>query len=347
MVRYADDAEGTASALLDRLNQVEGIETATPDELRRELVELLTAYEQRADAITTRAIAHGTNHASRQQARRQLARAEGLELADAAVEKLTAALAEQLMISEHVDELFADEALTEQLVRSVVTPFVERVEALALGKMRSASTPHTPPPTARRNTLADAGFPFPLFDAPRTDACVDEAGPCKVCGVQVELRFEHACYACFRAGKVAHVMDTELGMVRPEDAARGETHGIPVADDDTLSGLNVTGETREGTERWVRLGFAVDDLVELTRTPTYSTWQGESWLFCCNRPMVFEGSVTEAALATHGEPAHVLAEMLGVPVADPVIERVFEDRASAYGFRCQVCGKRRAHWDRS
>jgi uncharacterized protein CbrC (UPF0167 family) len=80
---------------------------------------------------------------------------------------------------------------------------------------------------------------------------------------------------------------------------------------------------------------------ELSRTPEYSTWQGESWLVCCKRPMIFTGA-PDAAID-----AKTLATMLATNEADAAtkIDQLQRDAISVYTFRCAACGKRRAHWD--
>jgi hypothetical protein len=80
---------------------------------------------------------------------------------------------------------------------------------------------------------------------------------------------------------------------------------------------------------------------ELSRTPEYSTWQGESWLVCCKRPMVFTGAPDPSI------DAKTLAAMLGTNEADAAtkVDQLQRDAISVYTFRCASCGKRRAHWD--
>jgi uncharacterized protein CbrC (UPF0167 family) len=80
---------------------------------------------------------------------------------------------------------------------------------------------------------------------------------------------------------------------------------------------------------------------ELSRTPQYSTWQGESWLVCCKRPMVFTGAPDPAI------DAKTLAAMLGTNEADAAtkVDQLGRDAIAVYTFRCTSCSKRRAHWD--
>jgi hypothetical protein len=80
---------------------------------------------------------------------------------------------------------------------------------------------------------------------------------------------------------------------------------------------------------------------ELSRTPEYSTWQGESWLVCCKRPMVFTGAPDPAIDAA------TLAAMLGTNEADAStkVDQLQREAIAVYTFRCTACSKRRAHWD--
>jgi uncharacterized protein CbrC (UPF0167 family) len=330
---FGPDAHMTASRVFEQLQAIGGIETSAPKQLIAEIERVLADYERRAAEVTQAAIARGRDYQSRRQARTAEARATAVALGDRATDQLLETVSATLLDSEYVAELYAEDAVVAQLARASLLMFVDRIETEALGTMRAASTaPRKPVEPPRPRTLADEGFPFPLFDAPAEDAVLDDAGSCRACNASAEVRFASTCYACFRAGKAAHTIDTELGMVRTEDAARGETHGRPVGDDET-------------PRRWRR--FAVEDLVELTRTPNYSTWQGESWLFCCRRPMVFEGAVRGHELAALGEPAQVLADLLELDVSDPTIDAILSGSASGYRFRCGTCRARRGHWERA
>jgi uncharacterized protein CbrC (UPF0167 family) len=197
--------------------------------------------------------------------------------------------------SENVEEIFADDA---QLARLVNATLMDFTDALARNPASPTSRIAGPP---KKVTLADEGFPFPLFEGTLEDTVNDRDGLCRVCNKIAEVRFNDACYACFSAGKAPRVVDTELGML-----ARDETE-------------------------WE----------ELHRTPQYSTWQGERWLFCCKRPMIFTGAPTP------GTDAKTLAAMLDTTEGDAAtkLDQLERDAISVYTFRCASCSKRRAHWD--
>ncbi|MEO6811656.1 MAG: CbrC family protein, partial [Isosphaeraceae bacterium] len=175
-------------------------------------------------------------------------------------------------------------------------------------------------------TFSDLGIPFPLFEAPTTEA-TDFTGlaTCRLCGGRdrqcFELRSRDAlilscpacggengldadsqsdircrscealvslpellktkkqllvCYACLQAGNAAMTKDTEFGMVSWEQAFRGVTHGLPGLQTDQFERVLVSPE-----EDWYGARIPAEHLWELLRTPSFHSWQGERWLFCC------------------------------------------------------------------
>jgi hypothetical protein len=81
-------------------------------------------------------------------------------------------------------------------------------------------------------------------------------------------------------------------MVTREYAKQGRTHGLPLYDPAELADYKLTPhpiDPRFPNERWYQVHIESVYLIELLRTPSYPTWQGERWLFCCKRPMVFRG----------------------------------------------------------
>lgn len=169
-------------------------------------------------------------------------------------------------------------------------------------------------------------------------------GSCPRCGLTV--RFPAVadplvcCASCLQGGRAAITKDTELGMVGWEQAREGTTHGVP--------GLVSTEfEIVLGDRGWNRARVAPDLLFELIRTPTYSTLQGEQWLFCCREPMVFVGAWTREQFATRapdGNGKALLAAVLAEDVPG-LREDQLHDVARIYVFRCPRCAKLRGHWD--
>lgn len=169
--------------------------------------------------------------------------------------------------------------------------------------------------------------------------------PCRECRSLVpfpdiaakEIR---CCYSCLRAGKAAITQDTELGMISWEQAFEGVTHGVP--------GLKHPDfEMVPKEDGWVAARLPSEFMFELLRTRGYSTWQGECWLFCCKRPMVYAGSWVRDDFtrnAPNGD-GRALFERI-VPDFQPEMwDGKVGDCASYYVFRCSECGGLRAHWD--
>jgi uncharacterized protein CbrC (UPF0167 family) len=214
-------------------------------------------------------------------------------------------------------------------------------------------------------TFADLGIPFPLFEAPvdeasgyiGTAACLlcgtpnrhcfelgvgvqvvveckscgeqngldtveDMVKPCRSCGAPVQLLLDPdeeaaVCYQCLRAGKAAIVKDTVLGMVDWDEA-------------------------NEGTAAPKELLF------ELVRTPGYTTWQGEQWQFCCNRPMVYAGIWDQEDFEEHAPDGN--GKAFFIDIVDEADDELWEDgqmdaAITVYVFRCPNCGNYKAHWD--
>jgi hypothetical protein len=196
-------------------------------------------------------------------------------------------------------------------------------------------------------TFDDLGMPFPLFRGPVAHACVDPAGDCKVCGKPAELRFFEACYECLRSGSVDHSMDSELGMVRVQDAESGLTYGLPL-------GIPQLGnyelvpwpvDPDFPDERWYHVRIDSEYLRELLRTPKYHTWQGAYWKFCCKRPCIFLGSLPAEAFPNSPKSTpEDIAKWFGSPDWGAIANGRFGSW-TYYGFQCPVCGSFRYHED--
>ena len=149
-----------------------------------------------------------------------------------------------------------------------------------------------------------------------------------------------ACYQCLRSGKAALTKDTVLGMVRWEDAQRGSTHGRP--------GLETTDfETIPKEDDWVAARVPQEHLMELVRTPTYHSIQGDQWQFCCRRPMTFIGEWDRDDFdrnAPDGNGEAYFREVVQ-DVVDGLWEGELHDETGVYVFRCRQCGRLTAHWD--
>ena len=236
-------------------------------------------------------------------------------------------------------------------------------------------------------TFRGLGYPFPLFEAPVADASHRALpGSCGICHAQASVRFQlgigcavmlpcpacgtengldaddredvpcrqcaalvgfpdvpeelACCYSCLRAGKAAITKDTELGMVSWELAFEGLTHGLPALARPDFEMVPTDSD-------WVRARLEPEVMFELLRTPTYSTIQGDQWLFCCRRPMIFIGTWNRQLFtenAPDGDGKALLAKVLGEQVPG-LWEDELHDETGIYVFRCGSCDRRRGHWD--
>ncbi len=198
------------------------------------------------------------------------------------------------------------------------------------------------------NTFDDLGMPFPLYQGPVAHASVDSAGCCIVCDAESPIRFYEACYNCFRSGKADHVIDTEFGIVRVEDAAIGMTHGVPRNDPAEVEGYELIPHPIDANfpnDKWYHVRIASDYLFELLRTPAYNTWQGESWRFCCQKPCVFVGSVPAGLLPDTDLPTvDSISMWLRSPDWESTLSNDFGP-LTYHVFRCSICGTIRYHED--
>jgi len=190
------------------------------------------------------------------------------------------------------------------------------------------------------DTFDDAQRPFPFFKAPISHAVVDGPGHCIRCATHADIRFHDACYDCFRSGEIDTVMDTEFGMATREDALLGRTHGVPLNDPSRIPGYHLTQhpiDPRFPNDRWYHVHVDSDYLLDLLRTPKYHTWQGESWLFCCQRPMVFRGSLPSDIFSSSSDQ---LSSDITAFLDAPDWKKTEGEHGSHtyYVFTCAVCG---------
>ena len=204
--------------------------------------------------------------------------------------------------------------------------------------------------------------PFPLFAAPLSEAAGHTgAGPCVVCGKLVDERLrlgrtgrlvpattpsepdDAVCVPCLRAGHVAFSRDTEYGLVGWEDALAGRTDGVPGLRH--ADGFAVSEPNEDG---WVSVEIPPMVLLELVRTPVYSTWQDERWLFCCGSAMVYIGRWGSVEVVHHlpGDPAAAFLAIFDG--AEPWMwADVDELSIDFHAFRCRSCDRVRGHVDMS
>jgi hypothetical protein len=95
---------------------------------------------------------------------------------------------------------------------------------------------------------------------------------------------------------------------------------------------------------WEAVRVPQAQLFELLRTPSYGTWQGEHWLFCCQQPMVYLGDWSTSDFERHA------GEGKGRALFDVVVpdagDWLWGHRGAGINvFRCLVCGQLDSHWD--
>lgn len=348
-------AAKAAQAILRRLTAKGGIEATHPEKVQAEIVEALERYERTLQAVTAAVLEEAASLTRAQTELERRSLEADVPLDDEALPDMVDELSQLLLDSEHVDDLFVDDDELDKIVRAALLDYLPAIAAQERSKLASAFVrPRTllADPKPDHLTAAAAGYAFPLFEASLESANVDEAGPCAHCEAVVEVRFSKACFACFRAGKVtSYVMDTELGMVRAEDAEEGLVHGAPKSAAPRGYDLVEMGTAVGDTEPWVRVRVDKGALTELLRTPKYETWQGERWLFCCQRPMVYVGPMKEPLLERLREAQETQEEVVGRLLqsgsreAHERTQQVLKGRISMYVFHCPQCRKHRAHWD--
>jgi len=148
------------------------------------------------------------------------------------------------------------------------------------------------------------------------------------------------CYSCLRLGKAAITKDTELGMVSWEQAFEGITNGIP--------GLKRSDfEVVPLDDDWVGVRLPQEMMFELLQTPTYSTIQGDRWLFCCQAPMIYVGEWSRTEFSRRAPDGN--GQKLFNEIVEDVMPGLWEDElhdmTGVYVFRCSACNIFKAHWD--
>lgn len=153
----------------------------------------------------------------------------------------------------------------------------------------------------------------------------------------------HVCYECLREGHAAFTQDTEFGMVRYEDAVRGLTHGVP--------GLKVSGyKTVLNEDGWSKVNVSSNVLLELVRTPSFVTWQGERWLFCCNDLMTYVGEWQQADFSRQAKDGNGQALFTQLCSGEDWTGWTWDSLGMdfpgvIYAFRCRTCETHRVYWD--
>lgn len=164
------------------------------------------------------------------------------------------------------------------------------------------------------------------------------------------------CCACVRAGRGLMGKDTEFGLLSWEQRVAGVTLGVPGLGEhrQDYPGVELvqTGDPEmqlgEMMDAWFGAKLPAAAMDELLRTPTYSTWQGETWLFEGPTPMIYLGCWQASNFDAHAEDGN--GERLFLEAVQDADEGTWDDLAdgsiSVYVFRSPTSGRLRGTWDR-
>lgn len=148
------------------------------------------------------------------------------------------------------------------------------------------------------------------------------------------------CYNCLRAGKAIMAKDTELGMVFEESIEKELTLGVPGL-------VNKDFEIVSG--EWNQAKLERSMIMELLTTPAYVTMQGEQWLYCCKKTMVYIGEWDMNEFDRVGDSLNQSGrdyfKQIMVPEMNYWDDGSIGDSVGCFMFRCSDCGKHRGHWD--
>jgi len=209
-------------------------------------------------------------------------------------------------------------------------------------------------------TFDDLGIPFPLFAAPAEEA-IGYLGrsTCSLCDKHDAHCFESpqdegaACYDCLRSGRTTISKDTVVGTVGGRLAEQGMTDAVGVSKTRLEEfGFEVIPHRVEpDAPDWHQVKVPAEYLLELLRTPDYCTYQGSIWLFCCQRPMVYQGIWKEAQFekfAGDTDPAQFFnSVMTDIPDCDFVWGKhaPLDGCGGPYVFKCPSCNTFKGNHD--
>lgn len=170
-------------------------------------------------------------------------------------------------------------------------------------------------------------------------------GICHACEATLDIPIigesqQLGCYSCLRSSYFTITKDTELGLIGYLEAVRGITNGVP--------GLTRTDfELVPKDSGWIGARVPREFMMELLRTPTYRTMQGDKWLFCCARPMSFAGQWSKKDYSDNAPDGsgQALFERITRGSLPGRLKDVLDAGVSIYVFRCRTCKEYSAHWD--
>ncbi|MFI0446814.1 CbrC family protein [Actinomadura sp. 6N118] len=180
----------------------------------------------------------------------------------------------------------------------------------------------------------------PIFryhpDPLATGSAVRSDHVCSVCGMHRETRYrgpvygnqpDSLCLYCIHSGEASHALGTSVGG--DFDMLAMFSDAVSVPDDVPLS--------------------VVDEITR--RTPGFTGWQQESWLYHCGDGAAFLGPVGYRELEAYPDVLDLLREdhqQYGwtPPETERFLLRLSRTgEPTAYLFRCLHCGTNLASWD--
>jgi len=135
-------------------------------------------------------------------------------------------------------------------------------------------------------------------------------------------------------------------MVSWDQAFQGITHGVPGLKTTEFELVAIDPE-----EEWFGVRLPGEHFFELLRTPSFVTWQGGGWLFCCKRPMTYVGEWASLMKAPNRpRDGKVFLNQImeeDEPTRASVWEAVSVGSGSVcvYVFQCKSCKRFRSSWD--
>ena len=221
-----------------------------------------------------------------------------------------------------------------------------------------------PNPIPANLTFADLKAPFPLFEAPISQASdFHGEGICSICHQNSEVCFKldigcdviQACpqcgvengldasdqedCACRKCGSSVPFPDVDGELICCYGCLRG---GRAAITKDTVLGMISWEHAIEGLTHgrpglkhpdfelvptdsdWVRAKIPQAMMFELLRTPTYSSIQGDQWQFCCKQPMIFLGEWTRDDFRRHAPDGN--GQALFHQIVQDIVPGLWEDQ---------------------
>lgn len=146
-------------------------------------------------------------------------------------------------------------------------------------------------------------------------------------------------YDALRAGQAIFTKDTSYGMISWEQLLSGWTNGVPDGD---FSGI----KTKTTDDGWTQVKLPSDVIEELTRTPNFSSWQGDIWLFNGVRPLVYAGEWTRQDFISR-TPAGISPRDYFISVIDGADSKLWDhvENICCYVFRDPLTGNYAGYFD--